>query len=201
MYTVFLAGGIASGKSTVASEMERLGAWRIDLDQVSRAVLEPGSPCLDEVAEEFGRDLVDPDTGTLDRSLLAERAFADDESAARLEAMELPHICDVLVRTLAGEGCVVTEPAVCVVEIPLLDRMESLLDLADEVVVVTCPLDVRRERARGRGVDSDDFERRVARQPSDDYLRARADVVLDNAGGEKDLVGAVRAWWAGHGWA
>ena len=40
MYTVFLAGGIASGKSTVAAELERLGAWRIDLDQISREVLD-----------------------------------------------------------------------------------------------------------------------------------------------------------------
>ena len=40
-YTVFLSGGIASGKSTVAKRMVELGAWRVDLDAVSREVLSP----------------------------------------------------------------------------------------------------------------------------------------------------------------
>ena len=83
----------------------------------------------------------------------------------------------------------------------LLDRVESMTDLADEVVAVTCPLEVRRLRAQGRGMDPGDFDRRVARQPSEDYLRARATTVLDNTGDEKDLVASVRAWWSGHGWA
>lgn len=201
MHTVFLAGGTASGKSTVARELERLGAWRIDLDEVSRAVLSPGSACLGEVADAFGDDLVDPETGELDRALLARRAFSSAESAALLEAIELPHITEMLVRMIEGECCAATSPAVCVVEVPLLDRVEPLLDLADEVVVVTCPLDVRRRRAEGRGMDPADFDRRVAGQPTDDYLRSHADVVLDNEGGERELAAAVRGWWESHGWA
>ena len=144
MYTVFLAGGIASGKSSVARELERRGAWCIDLDQVSRAVLEPGSDCLPEIADAFGDDLLDPQTGELDRGLLAARAFADPASCALLEKIEMPHIKRMLVRTLEGEGCCLTAPVVCVVEVPLLDRVEDMLDLADEVVCVTCPVEVRR---------------------------------------------------------
>lgn len=201
MYTVFLAGGIASGKSTVARELERLGAWRVDLDQISRAVLEPGSPCLAEVTAAFGDDLVNAQTEVLDRALLARRAFSDAASTTLLERIELPYIKDMLVRTLAGECCALSKPAVCVVEVPLLDRLEPLFDLADEILVVTCPVEVRRERAFGRGMDASDFDRRRASQPTDDYLRARADHVLENTGNEKDLVTAVRSWWNAHGWA
>lgn len=198
MHVVFLAGGTGSGKSTVARELERLGAWRIDLDEVSRAVLAPGEPCLEEVARAFGEDLVDADTGVLDRALLARRAFADDASAARLERIELPYIRDRLVRALASDRCGERAPGLCVVEVPLLDRMEGMLDLADEVVVVTCPLGVRRERAVARGMAADDFDRRVARQPTDDYLRAHAAVVLDNAGDEAALVRAVDERWGSY---
>ena len=201
MYTVFLAGGTASGKSTVARELERLGAWRIDLDELSRAVLAPGEPCVAEVCAAFGDDLVDSGTGELDRALLARRAFADPDSAELLEKIELPHIRAMLARMLTSGICGQHEPVCCVVEVPLLDRVESMTDLADEVVVVTCPLEVRRLRAQGRGMDPGDFDRRVARQPSEDYLRARATTVLDNTGDEKDLVARVRAWWSGHGWA
>lgn len=201
MHVVFLAGGTASGKSTVARELERLGAWRIDLDELSRAVLSPGSPCLEEVARAFGDDLVDEGTGELDRALLARRAFADDASAARLEAIELPYIKEMLVRAVASQRCGEREPACCVVEVPLLDRVESMLDLADEVVVVTCPLELRRERARGRGMDVDDFDRRVARQPTDDYLRDHATEEIRNTGEKDELLRAVRSWWDAHGWA
>lgn len=200
MHVVFLAGGTASGKSTVARELERLGAWRVDLDELSRAVLEPGSPCLDEVTRAFGDDLVDADTGVLDRALLARRAFGDDASAERLEAIELPYIRDMLVRTVASNRCGEREPLLCVVEVPLLDRMESMLDLADEVVVVTCPVELRRERARLRGMDPLDFDRRVARQPTDDYLRAHATCVIENTGEKDELLRAVRTWWDAHGW-
>ena len=201
MYTVFLAGGTASGKSTVARELERLGAWRIDLDELSRAVLAPGEPCVAEVCAAFGDDLVDSGTGELDRALLARRAFADPDSAELLEKIELPHIRAMLARMLTSGICGQLEPVCCVVEVPLLDRVESMTDLADEVVAVTCPLEVRRLRAQGRGMDPGDFDRRVARQPSEVYLRARATTVLDNTGDEKDLVARVRAWWSGHGWA
>ena len=201
MHTVFLAGGTASGKSTVARELERLGAWRIDLDELSRAVLAPGEPCVAEVCAAFGDDLVDPGTGALDRALLARRAFADDSSAELLEKIELPHIRAMLARMLTSGICGQREPACCVVEVPLLDRVEPMVDLAAEVVVVACPLEVRRERARGRGMDVGDFDRRVARQPSDEYLRSHATTVIDNTGDEKDLLARVRAWWDAHGWA
>lgn len=201
VHTVFLAGGTASGKSTVARELERLGAWRIDLDELSRAVLSPGEPCVAEVCAAFGDDLVDPETGELDRALLARRAFADDSSAELLEKIELPHIRAMLARMLTSGICGQREPACCVVEVPLLDRVESMTDLADEVVAVTCPLEVRRERARLRGMDPEDFDRRVARQPSEEYLRAHATTVMDNTGGEKDLLSAIHGWWGAHGWS
>lgn len=201
MHTVFLAGGTASGKSTVARELERLGAWRIDLDELSRAVLAPGEPCVAEVCAAFGDDLVDPETGELDRALLARRAFSDPGSAELLERIELPHIRAMLARMLTAGICGQREPVCCVVEVPLLDRVESMTDLADEVVAVTCSLEVRRERARLRGMDPGDFDRRVARQPSEEYLRAHATTVLDNTGDEKDLLSAVNGWWGAHGWS
>lgn len=194
MYKVFLAGGIASGKSTVARILEELGASRIDLDQVSRSVLSPRSACSAAVAKAFGEDLVNPTTGEINRALLAKRAFATPEGGARLEAIELPFISEALAHALDEEGRSGAAP-VCVVEVPLLDRVEAMLSQVDEVLCVIAPLDVRRVRAQGRGMDVADFDRRVALQPSDEYLRSHADVVFENAGDEKGLATQVRAWW------
>lgn len=194
MYKVFLAGGIASGKSTVARTLEGLGAKRIDLDQVSRNVLSPRSACSIAVAKAFGEDLVNPATGEIDRVLLAKRAFATTEGGARLEAIELPFISEALARALDEEERSGAAP-VCVVEVPLLDRVEPMLSQVDEVLCVVAPLDARRVRAQGRGMDLADFDRRVALQPSDEYLCSHADVVFNNAGDEKDLALQVNAWW------
>ena len=193
MYTVFLAGGIASGKSTVAHELEHLGALRIDADQLSRDVLEAGSPCLSGIAQEFGSDLLDAGTGELDRGLLAQRAFASARETRRLEELELPYIRDLLRQRVsqAADGGV----SCCIVEIPLLDRSESLFDLADEIVCVICPYGQRLRQAVGRGMDASDFERRLAQQPSDEYLKAHADTLIENDSDLEGLLSQVHQWW------
>lgn len=47
--TIGLTGGIASGKSVVAQSFERLGVTLVDADLVSREIVEPGQPALDEI--------------------------------------------------------------------------------------------------------------------------------------------------------
>lgn len=203
MYIAYIAGGIASGKSSFARELERLGAWRLDLDHISREVLEPGTPTTWAVAQAFGDDLLDPETGELDRRALAARAFATPEGAALLEEIELPAIRARLAQVLTRECCAERDPACCVVEVPLLDRMGDALGLADEVVVVSCPAQERVRRAVLRGMDPEDAEARMANQPSDEWLRAHADTIIENRGSEEDLLRAAQAWWrerAAAGW-
>lgn len=198
MYTVLLAGGIGSGKSTVARELERLGCQRIDLDQLSREVLAPHSDVVRQIAEEFGDDLIVPATGELNRRLLAERAFATKADAARLEAIELPAIRALLAQRLDELASSANPPALCVVEVPLLDRMGEGIALADEVLVVSCPLELRRERAIARGMDAEDFDARVANQPTDEWLRAHASSVIDNEGDPSELVARIQDWYDTH---
>ena len=194
MRTVFLAGGIGSGKSTVARELERRGAVRIDLDQLSRDVLQPGMPATQAVAEAFGFDLIDSETGMLDRALLARRAFATAEDAALLESIELPFIRDLLRDRLAAIQAAQDAPELCVVEVPLLDRAWDMRGLVDEVLLVECPLALRRERAIGRGMTPEDFDARAANQPDDAWLSAHADSVLHNSGDLAALLEQLEPW-------
>ena len=195
MRTVFLAGGIASGKSTVARLLHAHGAWLCDLDQVAREVVAPGSEVLERIADEFGDDVINPETGELRRAELACRAFDTPEDTARLEAIEMPAIRARLSEILTTSCCAATAPVLAVVEVPLLDRVEDLLPLADAVLVVVASLALRRERAIGRGMDGNDFDRRVAAQPTDEWLRAHATHVIDNTGDAAALEAAVSEWW------
>ena len=86
-----LTGGIASGKSTVAAQFAALGADVIDLDEVAREVVAPGTALLERVLERFGQSLRKGD-GSLDRRALRSMVFADPAARRELEAMLHPAI-------------------------------------------------------------------------------------------------------------
>lgn len=203
MHVIYLAGGIASGKSTVARVFEELGAVRIDLDDLSREALAPGSPILPQIKEAFGDDVINP-VGGIKRELLAERAFATTERTVTLEEIELPLIDELLrarVAELAEQERTEREkdPAaaekVVVVEVPLLDRMRGSFDMADEIVGVVCPTPARRARAAQRGMDPRDFDRRLYQQPSEAYIKAHSSFVFNNIHTADVFDREIRDWW------
>lgn len=69
MKIIGLTGGIGSGKSTVARALNEHGYPIVDADRIAREIVEPGQPALQELAEEFGADILDAD-GALDLSLI-----------------------------------------------------------------------------------------------------------------------------------
>lgn len=168
-----LTGGIGSGKSTVAARWVELGATEIDADLLAREVVEPGSKGLGEVAQRFGADLVQQD-GSLNRALLAQRAFIDSQSRKDLEAILHPLIQALAKEKVAGVSGVV------VYTIPLLVETTSPLQF-DKVVTVSCPEQVRLDRlVRLRGLTEDDALRRIRAQATDSEREGRADLVIDS---------------------
>ena len=193
VYKVILAGGMASGKSTVAQLFVDAGGVRFDLDEVSRKLLAPGSECTCRIAEAFGTDLIDPNTQEINRKELGHRAFGSEESTKLLEDLEMPFIKAYMKHFLLEEAPQL-RARFCFVEVPLLDRVEDLLDLVDEVVVVVAPKELRVQRAAGRGVSRQEFEERISHQPSDDYLIEQAQVVFENSGDLDQLKQQVAIW-------
>lgn len=168
---VALTGGIGSGKSTVAARWVELGATEIDADVLAREVVEPGSAGLAQVADEFGSDVVRSD-GTLDRQLLASRAFANPERRKKLEAILHPLIQERAKQLTDGlEGLIVYT-------IPLLVETESPLKF-DRVVTVSCPEAVRVDRlVTLRGLSSEEALARIRSQAKDEEREAVSDTVI-----------------------
>src|SRR5262249_59047685 len=69
-----LAGGIGTGKSTVAQILQELGAVVIDADKVGHDVYRPGSEGFRQVVDAFGPGVVAPD-GSIDRRALGAIVF------------------------------------------------------------------------------------------------------------------------------
>ena len=91
MKIVGITGRSGCGKSTLTDLIRREGYPCVDADQISREVLQPGSPCLGQLQAVFGADILDA-AGVLRRRLLADRAFATAEGTARLTAITQPEI-------------------------------------------------------------------------------------------------------------
>ena len=98
MKIIGITGRSGSGKSAVSALYRQLGYTVADADLVARQVLEPGSPCLAKLAEAFGDDLLTPQ-GTVNRQLLADRAFRDEESTQKLVSITHP---EIIARLLAA---------------------------------------------------------------------------------------------------
>src|ERR1700712_1955825 len=94
MYLIGLTGGIASGKSTVATRLAEPGAVHIDADQVARDVVEPGTDALQRIAETFGSHLLRAD-GSLDRPALGAVVFGNPEQLEKLNAIVHPAVLDL----------------------------------------------------------------------------------------------------------
>ena len=81
-----LTGQTGAGKSTAAALLRAQGLAVIDADEIARKVTRPGSFVLSALAAAFGADLILPD-GSLNRPLLAQRAFSSPGQTARLNAI------------------------------------------------------------------------------------------------------------------
>ena len=91
MITLGITGRSGCGKSTVTAVFAAHSVPLADADQISREILLPGSPLLPALAERFGGDILAAD-GTLNRRLLADRAFATPEGKAALDGLTHPEI-------------------------------------------------------------------------------------------------------------
>ena len=187
MLRIGLTGGIASGKTTVASLFAERGATVIDTDVIAREVVESGTPALAALVDALGGSILDRD-GRLDRAELRRRLFADESTRRQVEAILHPAIIVELERqsrSLPGPYQLFV--------IPLL--VESRLGhIVDRVLVVDCPEEeqVRRLMARD-GETREDALRMLKAQATREQRLAEADDVIENDGPAAGLPARVES--------
>lgn len=174
MYLVGLTGGIASGKSTVASAWVELGGIEIDADQLAREVVELGTPGLAAIHREFG-DTVIKD-GSLDRAALGAIVFSSTDRRKQLEAIVHPLVKQLAAKRLAE----LPSDSIVIYNVPLL--VEAAVDLDfNKVVTVEAPAEKQIERLVSiRKMDRAEAEKRVASQASPVERANAADVILNS---------------------
>ncbi|WP_414507830.1 dephospho-CoA kinase [Streptomyces sp. NEAU-L66] len=190
MVKVGLTGGIGAGKSEVSRLLASYGAVIVDADKIAREVVEPGTPGLAAVVEEFGDGVLAPD-GTLDRPKLGGIVFSDPEKLKALNAIVHPLVGARSAELEASAG----PDAVVVHDVPLLTE-NGLAPLYDLVVVVDAAPQTQLDRlVRLRGMAENEAKSRMAAQATREQRLAVADLVIDNDGPLEALEPQVRAVW------
>jgi dephospho-CoA kinase len=186
-----LTGGIGTGKSTVSAMLRELGAAVVDADEGARAVVEPGTPGLQAVVEEFGPGVLAPD-GRLDRAALAEIVFKDPERRARLNAITHP-LVGVWAAQRTAEA-IAQGARIVVHDIPLLfeNQRQGQFEL---VILVYAPDEVAVRRLLDKGITEEQARARIAAQMPIDEKRRLADLVVDNSDGLPATERQVRELW------
>lgn len=182
---VGLTGGVASGKSAIALHFEQLGVPVLDADQVSREVVAPPSPALDEIVQTFGADSLLPD-GTLDRRRMRERIFADASAKHRLEDILHPHMA----RRMSAWAAAQTSPY-CILSIAILIET-GMRQLVQRVLVVDAPVTTQLARLVQRdGISESLAHQMIAAQTTRESRLSAADDVIMNTGSLEKLFGQV----------
>jgi dephospho-CoA kinase len=175
MLVLGLTGSLASGKSTVTAMFAGEGAATFDADAAVHALYRGSAAPL--IAAAFPGVV---DAGLVDRAKLSSAVVGDPAALARLEAIVHPLVraaeVDFLARAAAAGR------RIAVLDIPLLFEAGREAGV-DAVVVVSAPLELRRERALRRpGVTEARFAALSARQLPDADKRARAHFIIDTQG-------------------
>lgn len=176
---VGLTGPSGSGK-TVFSGVARENGWEvIDCDRLARVVTEKGSETLALLAENFGNDVILPD-GSLNRKLLASRAFCTKEKTEILNGIMLPAVKRQVEKQIS--------------EFALLGKSKVLLDaptlfesglnvVCDRVVAVLCPMNLRKERILKRdNLTNEQADVRLNAGKPDEFYKSRTKHIVYNDG-------------------
>lgn len=194
MKVIGLTGGIASGKSYVASVLESCGAVIIDADELAREVVAPGEPAYQDIVEAFGKRMVRSD-GSLDRAALGRLVFADPAARKILEEITHPHIAKRAAQRIERER--VRGTPVLFYMVPLLIEA-NLTSMVDEIWLVFVDRDLQLERLIARdAISREEALRKMSAQMPLDEKTAYADVIIDNSGLPEETAHSVKNEWKG----
>lgn len=185
MLRIGLTGGIGCGKSSVCRIFTGLGVPIIDTDEIAREVVAPGEAALAALTTTFGIAILQQD-GTLDRTALRRRVFANAKELHRLEEILHP-----LIRARVHQRLISLEAPYVVIAIPLLLE-KGWQQEVDRILVVDCSEEQQLARTLLRdGGDSKTVHQIIASQISRSDRCAAADDIIHNEGSLSSLVHQV----------
>lgn len=185
MYIIGLTGGISCGKSAVAETFRRYcGATNLDIDNVTRWLLEPGGELFDIYVRHFGSYVVNRE-GFLNKKLIGEIIFNHPDERAWINSVAHPILLNKARDFLVD--CQDSGAGLVILEVPLLFEA-GWEHLFDEIWAVHTKrkLQIQRLMLRDK-LTRQQALTRINAQMSPEEICRRADVKIRNVGGYNNI--------------
>ncbi|MGB4268077.1 MAG: dephospho-CoA kinase [Spirochaetota bacterium] len=169
-----VTGIYASGKGTVCSMFEQLGAIVIDTDIIAREIVNPPSSVLDMLVQTFGNDILNTD-GTLNRRYLAQKVFNDKKLVAQLNSITHPAILHEVMRRSNDRS------KIYMINTPLLFETDFYTYMDKNIVVIANTDQVLKRGVIRDGITEDEIKARLNHQISLKEKMKLADYIIDNS--------------------
>jgi dephospho-CoA kinase len=188
-----LTGGYASGKSFVASELERRGCLVIYADRLGHATLEPTGEAYAPVIEAFGHEILQPDH-SINRKKLGALVFAAPERLAQLNSFVHPAVFR-LEEQMLSDFAAQHPKGVAVIEAAILIET-GRHTFFDRLIVTHCAVDTQIARGMKRdGLTREEVLARLARQMPSAEKANFAHYLIDTNGTKQNTLRQVDVMW------
>ena len=188
MNIIGITGGTGTGKGLVSCVFSSYGYPVYDCDKEYHALVSYYSPCVRELEQVFGREIITAN-GALDRVALRKIVFSSGKGASAL-LQKLNSISHYHVKQNLRAWCEdlkKTGVTTVVVDAPTLFQA----DLEGECVAVIGVIakeELRLERIMARdGLDETTALQRIRAQLTDDFYRTHCDFIVENNGAIDDV--------------
>ena len=189
MLVIGLTGPTGAGKGCVADLFAAFGLPVLNADRIYHTLLIPPSPCVDELADHFGKEVL-TEAGTLNRQALAAIVFSNAEELTTLNTITHHYVMAEIRKRL--EQLRKDEAIAAVIDAPQLFEAGADRDCNVIVSVLADPA-LRIDRIMRRdAIDADTAIKRISAQKSDAFFRAHSDYVIENNESPERLLEPVR---------
>lgn len=179
-----ITGASGAGKSIASEIFNENGFYVIDLDKTAHGIYETSKKCVDEVAEAFGKNILDAD-GKIVRKRLGEIVFADKEKLNILNKITHKYILEEVYAEMDGRENVILDA-------PLL--FETGLNKKCDITLGILSADsLKSARIEKRDSVSEIYAKnRLARQNGDGFFEKNCTFCIRNDGSIDEFKDKIR---------
>ena len=168
-----ITGGTGCGKTTLLTEIEKLGGMVLDCDAIYHDLLRSDEQLLAAIDNRFPGVV---ENGQLNRKKLGAIVFADEQALLALNAITHGAIKQSVLCKLSSQPMLAAIDAIALFE-------GGLSELCDITVAITAPTGDRVKRLMARDHIPEAYARsRIAAQHNEGWFRERCDEILENNG-------------------
>ena len=185
-----ITGGTGCGKTTLLTEIEKLGGLVLDCDAIYHDLLRSDNQLLTAIETRFPGVA---ENGQLNRKKLGAIVFADKQALQDLNFITHGAVKAAVLCKLESHPALAAIDAIALFE-------GGLAELCDLTVAVTAPVEARVKRLMSRDNIPEDYARsRIAAQHDANWFRERCDEILENNGNLDTFQCKCLAFLARHG--